>query len=100
MISPFLISPDGLTFLTAQMITSPTLAILRLNLPLLEEPRSTLMHIACLAPLLSAMSTYDCCWIMLGHSFGHSRFPKPVIQPGVNHAGLNCRLAKMRSSRF
>jgi hypothetical protein len=30
---------------------------LRLYLPRLEEPRSTLMHIACFAPLLSAIST-------------------------------------------
>src|SRR5580693_4263464 len=64
MISPCLISPAGSDFLTAQMITSPTCATLRLNLPLLLLPRSTLMHIACLAPVLSAMSTYVCCWIM------------------------------------
>src|SRR5918993_1293773 len=64
MISPCFTSPAGIAFLTAQMITSPTLAMRRLNMPLLLEPRSTLMHIACLAPVLSAMSRYVCCWIM------------------------------------
>ena len=61
MISPCFTSPPGAASLTAQMITSPTPAIRRLNLPLLELPRSTLMHIACLAPVLSAMSRYVCC---------------------------------------
>src|SRR5205807_6675012 len=64
MIEPFFTSPPGRVFFTAQMITSPTPATLRLNLPLLLEPRSTLMHMASLAPVLSAMSTWVCCWIM------------------------------------
>src|ERR1044072_5359241 len=65
MISPCLISPAGIDFFTAQIMMSPMPAILRLNLPLLLLPPSTLMHIACLAPVLSAMSTYVCCWIMV-----------------------------------
>src|SRR5579862_7404248 len=65
MISPCFTSPAGIAFFTAQIITSPTCATFRLNLPLLLEPRSTLMHIACLAPVLSAMSRYVCCWIMV-----------------------------------
>ena len=56
-----LISPVGCAFFTAQIITSPICATFRLNLPLLLLPRSTLMHIPCLAPVLSAMSTYVCC---------------------------------------
>jgi hypothetical protein len=65
MISPCFTSPAGIAFFTAQMMTSPTPATRRLNLPLLLLPFRTLMHIACLAPLLSAMSRYVCCWIMV-----------------------------------
>src|SRR5204862_71980 len=82
MISPCLISPAGIAFFTAQMITSPTWATFRLNLPLLLDPRSTLMHIACLAPVLSAMSKYGCCWIIFS-----STGILPVSQFNISDTG-------------
>src|SRR4051812_5528809 len=89
MISPCLMSPPGCACLTAQMITSPTVATLRLNLPLLELPRRTLMHIACRAPVLSALSRYVCCWIRTD-SCGRGASPMRLrLEPRVHGRGAH-----------
>src|SRR5947209_4112086 len=100
MISPCFTSPAGSAFFTAQMITSPTWATFRLNLPLLLEPRSTLMHIACLSPVLSAMSRYDCCWIMsvvrqfFSGRRGRLQLATSHWQPATRPSSLFRRLAR------
>src|SRR5579859_4065078 len=90
MISPCLTSPAGIAFFTAQMITSPTCATFRLNLPLLLDPRSTLIHIACLAPVLSAMSRYVCCWIMAAASW-HGVSTRADLWHGLTRATTSPR---------
>src|SRR2546429_4967693 len=87
MISPCFTSPPGWAIFTAQIMMSPMVATLRLNFPLLELPPSTLMHIACLAPVLSAMSRYDCCWIMVAAL--HLRFSIADLRLGFQIA--NCK---------
>src|SRR5262249_57610247 len=57
--SPFFTRPRGIASLIETMITSPTVAVLRL------DPPSTLMHCTRRAPELSATSRFVCIWIML-----------------------------------
>src|SRR6185437_8012007 len=54
----FLTRPRGIASLTETTMTSPTVAVLRL------EPPSTLMHWTRRAPELSATSRLVCIWIM------------------------------------
>src|SRR5712692_5217408 len=93
--SPFLTRPRGIASLTETTMTSPTVAVLRL------EPPSTLMHWTRRAPELSATSRLVCIWIMtrspLGLGAGRGLFLRPRrARLGRRPGDLGLRLARRR----